>query len=171
MKRLSRYRCESESDAGSAALGALLLVTASALVGCAGARPNLLFDGLRYPVSMTGTLLDEQGEPVGAIALEDLGPFEWEGKGRAIGYTFYQLNQLDVSEPINHAISEVGGEAIKDLRVIAPTHDCFHSNALALGLNLLPFYPGCANIRIEGTIVRRRGRRALEPALSSPPVR
>ncbi len=137
----------------------LLLVTTSALVGCAGARPALLFDELRYPVSMTGTLLDEQGQLLAVRALEDLGRFEWEGTGYAIGYSRYQLNELDVSEPINQAIDEVSGDAMTDLRVIAPTNRCFHSNALAFGLNLLPFYPGCSNVRVEGTIVRRRADR------------
>ncbi len=139
----------------------LALIIIVLLMGCAGARPKLAFDGAHYPLSMSQYLLDASGRVVEPKELRALGPFVYEGTGWAIGYTQIPLNKLDLSQSVNAAVEELGGEAIIQVQVTAMKSPCLTANTIAFGLNMIPLYPGCSKVMVSGLIVERidRGER------------
>ena len=135
----------------------LLVVPLIALLcGCAGARPKLRFDGVRYPVSMSQFLLDAEGQVVEPDDLAPLGIYSFEQTGYAIGYSQLQLSRLDLSKSINQRIEELGGEAIIQLEITAKKSPCLTANTIAFGLNLIPLYPGCSGVFVQGIVVERK---------------
>jgi hypothetical protein len=126
---------------------AVLFVLSSA---CAGVRTSIAHAGLRYPVSMSGTLPDAYGNlHVLGHNLEDVGPLDESMTVFGVGYGL-QTRAVDISGPINARIASLHGDGVVQLALI--------SQSCALNfffpLNLLPFWPGCVDIGIHGRVVR-----------------
>jgi hypothetical protein len=134
----------------------LAILTCIHLAACAGARPKLHFDDVRYPLSMSQYLMDADGRLVEPGMLRPIAVYSYEETGWAIGYSQIQLSQLDLSGSINQAVEAAGGEAIIQLQITAKNDPCLNSNTLAFGLNMIPFYPGCSRVLVEGVIVARK---------------
>ncbi len=130
-----------------------LLLSLGALSGCAGARSSLSLPASHYPVSLSDGMLGPNRELLAAGEMETVSHFH---ETRTAWSTFYALvpftPRLDLSESINAQIAAAHGDAIVRLRT--------SSRPCALdyffGLTLLPIWPGCASIEIDGDIVRYR---------------
>jgi len=127
-------------------LGALCLT----LSGCTGARGSLRFDQLDYPVSSSGYLYTP--EAITEVVVVDqmyLSVNLW-----GIGWSLIPLNgKVDVSDLINYRISAAGGEGIINLSIT--TDNCGINYVWPL--NMLPVWPGCVAVGIQGDIVRGVG--------------
>ncbi|MEL6543789.1 MAG: hypothetical protein AAFQ82_04130 [Myxococcota bacterium] len=128
----------------------LILVTLVLSAGCAGARYQVKADGLSYPVSMSGALPDQSGNLfVLHHGLEVLGDIDesWRAWGVLYGETG---TDVEVSEAISTRIRELGGDGAAAVTVT--TANC--------GINywptliVLPFFPGCVSVHVEGHVVR-----------------
>lgn len=127
------------------------------LVGCSGARGALRFDELKYPVSSSGYLYTSDG----GKRLETVAPMAFDVKVWGIGWSIIPLSgDVDVSDEINKQIVAVDGEGVVNLTVT--TDNCGVNYVWPL--NLLPIWPGCVAVEIQGTIVRRQRRAASIPA-------
>jgi hypothetical protein len=131
-----------------AALTAGLAVATSA---CAGARTALVAPDSRYPVSLTRGVRDANGELVPAERRDVVGKFEEIVSAWGLLYSAVNVTPTtDLSRAINDQVSAVRGDAIVNLHVA--TADCVLD--WFIPLNMLPIWPGCTNVRLEGEIVR-----------------
>jgi hypothetical protein len=120
------------------------------LEGCAGAKAHIVGDSLRYPVSMSASLPDGDGQ-VRALGdgLESVGRLRDSWTVVGIGYG-HQTRDLDVSAPINARVAELSGDGVVQLAVRS-------SNCLlnfVFPLNLLPIWPGCVTVAVDGEVVK-----------------
>lgn len=122
-----------------------------AAVGCAGARYKVKTAGLKYPVSMSGSLADADGNLyVLEHGLEDIG--ELKADYTSIGFLYGETgNDVDISEEVNRQIEAAGGDGA--VGVTIRTQNC-GTNFASWILILLPFYPGCMGVHVEGRIVK-----------------
>ena len=133
----------------------ILLFMMSALVGCVGARPKVRLDSAKYPVSMSGVLLDCNGQPLYPDEQIAVGRFRAEKIGYAMGYSFLQLAPVDFSEELNKQVSSVNGEAIVNLQVKKIFSPCTFLHVVQI-TQILPIFLGCSKVQIEGDIVRSK---------------
>ena len=131
----------------------ILLFLISALVGCAGARPEVRLDSANYPVSMSGVILDNNGKPLYRNEQIPVGRFEAEKIGYAMGYSYLQLNSVDFSEELNRQVSAVNGEAVVNFEVEKIFSGCRILQCLQI-TQALPVFLGCSKIRVKGNIIR-----------------
>lgn len=133
--------------------GALL-----ALSGCAGAHYRVSGDGLGYPVSFSRVVHDADGRPLFlGEALEPVGQFVF--RKTSVGFLYGVTGTtVDLSDDINREVARFHGEAVVSLRM--RTENC--STSWLFPLTALPFYPGCQNLAVSGTVVTRT--RAAERA-------
>lgn len=124
-----------------ALVSALALATS---LGCAGARPKLVFDGLRHPVSLSPVLAPD-------AKTERVGRFQWGTRSFAMFYTTVQLGDVDFSEPLEREIAARGGDGIINLRI--KSFPCT-INQVAAVLFFIPFMPTCAYVQASGDVVR-----------------
>ena len=127
------------------------------LVGCTGARTEVRFEKTRYPISMSAWVPDETGRPLGPDDLEVLGKLELKARRWSLVYRSVPLGgPIDLSEDINAAIEEAGGEAVVNLDVQSGLP--FFPDLLPGGflLHWLPVWPGSVIGTIDGDIVRRK---------------
>jgi hypothetical protein len=137
-------------------LGVMALLAGISGIGCAGARTTLEAPDAQYPVSLTRGIRGADGELVPVERREVVGKFRDTRTAWAILYSGVNITPTkDLSEAINEQIAARGGDAIVHLRV--GSADCA-LNWFAI-LNLLPIWPGCTNIYVEGDIIR------VKPAL------
>ena len=129
-----------------------VLAMVSCSTGCAAGSGTLRFKKLSYPVSMSPVLEDDSGKLLGTYDLEKRGKFKKE-------VTFTNLiwglvpttGSVDLSAEINKKIRGVKGEGIINFSVTAiPCGSNF-----IFQLIIIPFWPGCTRVVVEGTIVRR----------------
>lgn len=138
-----------------------VVALAAPLVGCAGARGELAFDQLRFPVSSSAFIYAPDGRPVTVRELQRTGQLVWVERVWGIFWSWIPLSgTVDVSAPMNDQIARAGGQGVINLRV--ESENC-GINYVPL-LNLLPIYPGCTYVTITGDIVRLRG-----PVMAPPP--
>lgn len=133
----------------------IILIIMFALAGCVGARPKVRFDSAKYPVSMSGVLLDHNGQPLYPNEQIAVGRFRAEKTGYAMGYSFLQLAPVDFSEELNKQVSSVNGEAIVNLEVKKIFSPCTFLHVLQV-TQILPIFLGCSKVQIEGDIVRSK---------------
>ncbi len=131
-----------------------IIVAAAALAGCAGARPVVKFDTSRYPVSLSGTVMDRNGRFLGPEARTTVGRFSSSKTGVAVGYSHAAMNKVDFSDEVNRQVAAVNGDAVVNLEV-ATTDSCMCLNMVWI-TQALPIFPGCVKVVAEGDIIRAR---------------
>jgi hypothetical protein len=131
----------------------LILIIASGLFGCVGARPDITFEKARVPISMSSVVLDSYGLPLTPKYQIPVGRFKAEKTGYAMLYTFLPLNSVDFSDEVNHQVLVVNGAAVVNLEVTLMTSGCSTSNFLQI-TQALPIYLGCVTVTLEGDIIQ-----------------
>lgn len=147
------------------ALGALVAVAALALgSGCAGARTTVVADHAQYPISLSGATRDANGTIVGGDEeLEKVGSLREDATAWGMLYSAIRLNpRTDVSRAVNEQVAKAGGEAVVNLKVRGG--HCA-SDFFAI-IDVIPIWPGCTKVVVEGDIVRVRRRTAAPVARS-----
>ncbi len=129
-----------------------LVVTSLMLAGCAGAHYRISADRLRYPASLSPVLPDGQGRPL--YLDDDLQPVgEFSFSRTSVGFIYGLTGTaVDLSDNLNGEVERRHGEGIVRLSLRAGTCG---SNWL-FPLTVLPFYPGCQNLTVTGTVVTRK---------------
>jgi len=131
-------------------LGALLLF-APCTFGCAGARTTVVAPTAKYPVSMSRGVRDAGGELVTPARRKVVGHFRVERTAWGLVYSYVNLTPVeDLSAELNAQIAAVDGDAVINLGVASSS--CGLNTAPLL--DLLPFWPGCANLTVTGDIIR-----------------
>lgn len=137
------------------------------LTGCAGARPRIHFDTAKYPVSMSGVVLDSSGRALGPKDLYPVGRFKAYQRGWAILYSNLHTNKVDFSEEVNKQVRVADGEAIVNLEVSTGESKCQCINFGQL-FQIFPIHPGCVDVFLDGDIVRSRSSGASSARRKSP---
>jgi hypothetical protein len=140
----------------------LLAVVGASIFGCAGSRGDVRFDSLEYPASMSGYLHGANGRSVSPKSLQVVGEFKENARLYGVGFSWVPITKtVDVSTAMNREIAAAGGEGVINLKV---SSDGCMMNYMPV-LSLLPFWPGCADVTIEGQIVKQKvGRRGMRRA-------
>lgn len=129
-----------------------ILVALALTCGCAGGHARLSFDQAAYPVSLSPTVPDADGQILAPERFEVVGQLSVQTKAWAILYSAVPLQgKRDVSGDINTQIAAQGGEGIVNLRIVSKQCKINH----AWVINALPFWPGCSDVTLTGDIVRR----------------
>jgi len=141
-----------------------VIVSSTALTGCAGARYEVAADHARYPLSFSPSLPDEKGKVVYlGHELESKGSFEFSTTQLGFLYGLTSAGTVDVSEKINEEVAKKGGEGV--VALVVKNQNCF-TNYL-FPLPILPFYPGCQVVTVTGTVVSLKGSQTAETAPSA----
>ena len=124
-----------------------------ALTGCAGARTHVVVASAEMPVSMSRAVRDADGVIVAADRREIVGHFDEDRTAWGMLYSAVKLTpEKDISSALNEQVKRAGGDAVVNVSIA--TRQC-GLNWFPV-LNLLPFWPGCANVHVEGDIIRVR---------------
>lgn len=135
----------------------------SGLVGCAGARTRVIAPTADVPVSLSYAVRDAHGDIVPAERRLVVGHFHDERTAWGLLYSAIKLTPTkDVSGEINAQVAREVGDAIVNLRI--ESRGCAWNNAILL--NALPFWPGCANIILDGDIVRVAPTPVIAPTVA-----
>jgi hypothetical protein len=130
-----------------AVAGALL----AASTGCAGARTSVVADEAAYPISLSRAVRDQDGSIVASEHLTKVGSLHQDTKAWGMFYSAVKLTpRTDISRVVNAQVAALGGDAVVNLRVSG--NHCV-SNFFVV-LTLLPFFPGCARVEVDGDIVK-----------------
>ncbi len=129
-----------------------------ALTGCAGAHYRVSVDRLRYPASLSFALPNEQGKPLHmGRDLDPVGEFAFTRT--SVGYLYGLTGTaIDLSDDLNREVETRRGEGI--VRLAFRPKTC--ASSWFFPLTILPFYPGCQNLTVTGTVVSRKAS-AAEP--------
>ena len=132
--------------------------------GCAGARSALSFETVTVPVSMSSRFVHKERGIVRHQQYDAVGPLLVETHGWGMFFSAIPLTPtLDFSEEINAEVMKKGGDAVVNLKIT--------SNQCALNyfifFSLIPIWPGCVSVKVEGTIVKLR---AGAPEAAPPPA-
>ena len=85
-----------------------------------------------------------------------VGEFSYSTRMWGLFFSWIPINgSVDVSEAMNKAIAEHKGDGVINLTVRS---DGCATNYLP-ALSLLPIWPGCADVTVEGQIVKQASRR------------
>ncbi len=125
------------------------------LVACAGGRGAIGFDSLQYPASMSGYLYNSEGHALPPESFVIADHFSKQLKIWGLAYSWAPVTKgsdTDVSGVLNAAIKKARGDGVIYLTVTSTR--CWMNNVPIV--TLLPFWPGCANVTVEGEIVRRK---------------
>jgi hypothetical protein len=142
------------------------LVAAPVLGGCAGARTNVVAPTSQYPVSMSRGIRDADGGLVSADRRKVVGHFRDKHRVWGMIWSFVSFSPTtDISAALNNQVAAAKGDGVVNLRVAAA--ECGMNFAQIL--NILPFWPGCANITVDGDIIQVPPRGAAEAGASAPP--
>lgn len=127
------------------------MMVAVAAAGCAGARTSVEAPGAKYPISMSRGVRDADGTLVPAERRKIVGRFETHRKAWGLVYALVPLTpSKDLSDDLNAQVAAAHGDAVIDLAVSsAPCGLNF-----AFLFDLLPIWPGCANLDITGDIIQ-----------------
>jgi hypothetical protein len=133
-------------------LGLLAILACSA---CAGARSSMVAPEARYPVSMSPGMRGPDGRLLRGDEMQTVGHFHDERRAWGLLYSAIKLTpHLDESGPINAQVASTGGDAIVRLQV--DSRPCVLDYAFIF--TLLPIWPGCANVVVDGDIIRYQPR-------------
>ncbi len=141
----------------------LMCIIALSLISCAGARPRVSFDSARVPVSMSGIVLGQDGQPLAARDQLPVGRFAVQKKGWAMAYSHLPLNSMDFSEELNRQVEAIQGEAVVNLEVSINRSSCMTVGMIQL-TEILPVFIGCVDVSLGGDIIRTRERAARAEA-------
>jgi len=129
-----------------------LAATMLVLVACAGTHYRISADRLKYPTSLSPVLPDGQGKPL--YLGEDLQPVgEFSFKRTSVGYLYGMTGTaIDLSDNLNGEVERRQGEGI--VRLSLRAENC--ASSWFFPLTVLPFYPGCQDLTVTGTVVTRK---------------
>jgi len=126
----------------------------------AGGRGALTFERLEHPVSMSSYIEEPSGRILSPDDLDEVAVFHHDMRFWGMAYSALRLTgEKDLSEPINEQVRAARGDGVILLTVIS--EGCAW-NRVPL-LTLLPIWPGCTKVSIQGTIVRSRPQVAATP--------
>ncbi len=129
----------------------LVLAAVVALTGCAGARTTVVADTASYPISLSRGVRDADGDLVTSERIQKVGDFKSAATALGVFYSGAKLTpRMDISKAVNAQVARVRGDAIVNLKVKSSV--CA-SDVVPL-VSMIPLWPGCANIVVEGEIVR-----------------
>lgn len=147
-------------------IGLCAAVVLAGATGCAGARTSVVAPTAEVPVSMSRGVRDADGKLVGKDRRQVVGKFETKQKAWGMVWSFVSLTpERDISAAINEQVKRVGGDAVVSLTVGAA--QC--GSNFALILNILPFWPGCSNLKITGDIIKVAPAQAQAAPPTAPP--
>jgi hypothetical protein len=138
-------------------LARLAVAACLACSACAGARSSMVAPDARYPVSLSPGMRGPDGRLLRHDEMKVIGHFHDERRAWGLLYSWVPLTpHLDESSAINAQVASTGGDAV--IRLQVDSSPCGIDYVFIL--NFLPFWPGCANVVIDGDIVRYQ---PLEP--------
>ncbi len=139
------------------------IAAAMLLAGCAGADYRISADRLRYPASLSPVLPDTRGKPLYLDEdLKSVGEFSFSRT--SVGYLYGMTGSpIDISDNLNDEVERRQGEGI--VRLSFTASNC--ASSWFFPLTVLPFYPGCQNVTVTGTVVTRKPA-AGNPARTTP---
>lgn len=119
--------------------------------GCAGARTNVVADSAQYPISMSRAVRDADGSIVPQERVAKVGKLRSEAMAWGLLYSGIRLTpRTDISKAVNGQVAAAGGDAVVNLRIMG-SH-C--GGDFIPAVSLIPIWPGCANIVVEGDIIK-----------------
>lgn len=124
-----------------------------ACAGCAGARTTIVAPTADVPVSLSHAVRDADATIVPAERREVVGSFHDERLAWGLLWSTVKLTpEKDISDEINAQVARAGGDAVINLRIASA--GCGWN--YVIGLNLLPVWPGCSKVFLDGDIIRVR---------------
>lgn len=142
----------------------LILPLLVALSGCAGARSSIVMTSATYPVSLSNGMRAPDGHLLDKGEMEVVGTFHGDRTAWGMFYSLLPLTpRLDFSKDVNEQVAAVNGQAVVRLRT--GTRPCALDYFLIL--SFLPIWPGCANVDVDGDIIRYK---PADPAASPKPT-
>lgn len=134
-------------------LPAILAAVLALGTGCAGARTTLVADGSQYPISLSSSVRDADGDIVTSDRIEKVAAFRTAHTAVGMLYSGARLTpRTDISKAVNAQVAKARGDAIVNAKVKSSL--CASDFVPLAGF--IPVWPGCANIVVEGDIVRIR---------------
>lgn len=128
-----------------------LLAACALLTGCYGAGTHVVAPTSTVPVSMSRAVRRADGSIVRLGEREVIGQVHIERTVWSEVYGAVNLDDnTDISNQINEQVAAVGGDAVVNLTISG--QPCGWGYVFIL--NWLPFWPGCANLDIDGEIIR-----------------
>ena len=104
---------------------------------------------------MSGVVRDSTGAMLDTRSLKIVSQFHVEQTRIGILYSgVTPRSTLDISDEVNSQVAATNGEAIIRLSVTVDG-SCSALNAFPV-LNIVPIWPGCVPVTIDGLIVKRR---------------
>jgi hypothetical protein len=142
----------------------LVLPLLLALSGCAGARSSIVMNDAAYPVSLSNGMRGPDGHLLDRSEMEVVGKFHGDRTAWGMLYSLVPLTpHLDLSKDVNEQVGAAKGQAVVRLRT--ETRPCALDYFVIF--SLLPIWPGCANVGVDGDIIRYK---PIEQAPSPAPV-
>jgi len=128
------------------------LLLAATTTGCLGARTDVVAKDASVPVSLSRAVRGPSGSVVPLAKRHVVGHFHEERTAWGMLYSAIPFNPTtDISQAIDTQVTQSGGDAITRLEVTA--RSCTLSY-FAFPFGILPFWPGCTNLEIDGDIVK-----------------
>ncbi len=129
-----------------------VIVMAFFLGGCAGASYSVSADRLKYPASLSPALQDGRGKTLSLD--DDLQPAgDFSFSRTSVGFLYGMTGTtIDLSDDLNREVEARRGEGI--VRLALRPKLC--ASSWFFPLTILPFYPGCQNVSVTGTVVTRK---------------
>jgi len=123
--------------------------------GCAGAGVEVTARRAAYPISMSGAVRDSTGAMLDTRFLKIVSQFHVEQTRIGILYSgVTPRSTVDISDEVNSQVAAANGEAVIRLSITVDG-SCSARNAFPV-LNIVPVWPGCVPVSIDGLIVKRR---------------
>lgn len=142
------------------------------LVGCAGARTAIIAPNATYPVSLSEGMRAADGHVLDKSEMKVVATFHEERTAWGMFYSAIRFTpRTDLSDAVNKQVADAKGEGIVRLRVESKA--CWLDYAIFL--TLLPVWPGCAKLTIDGEIIKQQAggksvpnKPAAKPASDKP---
>ena len=140
------------------ALIVLAAIVTLALSACVGGRLLLSADRAQFPVSLSPGIHSPQGKLLSSADYDSVGVFSRNYESWSLGWSLIPLTPLqkDISDDLNAAIREAGGDAAVNLKVSVGIGNLNRLLAFSM-LALLPVTPSVHRVRVTADIVRIRG--------------
>lgn len=122
-----------------------------------GARVEIAAEQARFPISMTAALPDTKGKNL-RVGHELVTRGRLRGEATACNFVYGATPAtVEISEIVNDQVRAAGGEGVAGLVIEATDRGW----GWAFPLALLPFWPTCLAIQVNGAIVARRPVQAV----------
>ncbi|MFT3713597.1 MAG: hypothetical protein QM817_38560 [Archangium sp.] len=146
---------------------ALLLMSMTLLVGCAGARTTIVAPDTRFPVSLSEGMRAPDGHLLEPAEMEVVGTFESKRTIWGMLYSIIPLTPTtDLSKEVDQQVEAAGGQAIVRLKTEA--QHCAFNHFIVF--SFIPVWPGCSNIVVSGDIIRYRPAVVTVPTPTQAPT-